>query len=275
MLSTLQAWAAALERLALRVPELAAIIAPGSWPLATVVALLGVVLLLGGLRLQRLVAPAGGAALGWVIGGMLAPLIPRVPVGMLHWLGAALLGVGSLASPAVYPLAAGALPGALLGAQVAPPGRLWVGAAGGAVVMALLALVLRRLVIAASAALAGSALLSAALLALAPHVRALQNLDLAPHAAGGAGGHAGGGRGRLPARPGPAPEARRRGEATGAARAALGPAGAALAGGSARAAAEAGLTAFTAEPAGLGRALFAPRRVPRPGVGFPATPRAS
>ena len=112
--------------------------------------------------------------LGWVAGGLLAPALGgKMPAGLVPSICAALLGTTSLLSPLVYPLAAGALPGAFVGAQLAPVGRVWLGALVGAVTLGLVTVVLRRLVVAASASIAGAALVAAALIDLDQHVPGL------------------------------------------------------------------------------------------------------
>ncbi len=172
-LALVRDWAAGAEALAGRVPELAHQLAPGSWPLAVAVGACGLLLLLGGLRLSPLVTAAGGALLGWVAGGYAAPLFAgRIPPGLTAWVGAAALGVASLLTPYAFPAAAGALPGALLGARLFPWGAL-AGILLGAALLGLLAIALRRLVVALFAAAAGAALVAAALIALTVQMPAL------------------------------------------------------------------------------------------------------
>lgn len=93
---------------------------------------------------------------------------------------AAVLGLLALASPELYPIMLGLVPGALLGARISLAGSAWLGAAAGGLVLALLAVLLRRIVLAATAAAAGAALMAAALLALSRLVPSLAILGQRP-----------------------------------------------------------------------------------------------
>lgn len=173
--------------LAGRVPAMGARLEPGSWPLATVVGLGGLALLFGGLRLRRLVAPFGGALLGWGLGALAAPatsgwLPPAVP----PWVGLAAVGVASAIGPDVYPVALGLAAGAIVGREVPVADRAWLGALGGAVILGLVALALRRVVLAATAAITGAAALAAVAVALSGRVEVLGMLTRRPVALAGA-----------------------------------------------------------------------------------------
>ena len=170
----LQEWLAAAERLAARVPELARALGGGSWPAVVLAGATGLSLLVAGVRLGRLLAAAGGAFVGWLAGGLLAPAVQGWMPGWLPaWVAAAVLGLMSFLAPEVYPIALGLVPGALLGVRMPLAGKPWVGGFSVGLALGLLALWLRRLVLAATAALAGAVLVVASLLALSRHVPAL------------------------------------------------------------------------------------------------------
>jgi hypothetical protein len=182
----LQGWAAEAEGLAMRAPELARVLAGGSWPAAALAAATGLALLVAGARLGRFLACGGGALVGWVAGGLLAPVVRGwLPVWLPPWAGAVTLGLASLLGPTSYPSALGALPGVLLGLRIPVAGREWLGGLFGALVLALLALSLRRFVLAATAAVAGALLLVLASLALSHQVPALLALARRPLLLGG------------------------------------------------------------------------------------------
>ncbi len=133
-----------------------------------------------GVRLGRLLASAGGAFVGWFIGGLLTPAVSGwMPAWLPAWVGAAVLGLMSFLAPDVYPIALGLVPGALLGARVPLASKAWLSVLGG-LALALLALWLSRLVLAATAALAGTVLVVASLLALSLHVPVLLVLTRNP-----------------------------------------------------------------------------------------------
>lgn len=178
----LHAWAGAAERLALRLPELAAAVTRGSWPAAVVVLVLGAALLVAGCRLGRVLAAAASAGVGWLAGARFFPNFElwNLPPATPSWVGALVLGVTALGAPELYPLVVGGVPGFLLGMHVSVAGRSWLGGAVGAVALALLALWLRRLVLAATAACAGAALVVAALATLAARVDRLAPLAQRP-----------------------------------------------------------------------------------------------
>lgn len=177
----IQEWWAAGERLAGRAPELARSLAEGSWPAGALAAVAGLALLVAGARLGRFLACAGGAAVGWIAGGLVAPVAHGwVPASLSSWTGAGVLGVACLLAPTLYPLALGVVPGLLLGSRLPVGGRAWVGGLGGGLALALLLAWLRRLVFAATAAVAGAAPVSLALLALAHPVPALLPLARRP-----------------------------------------------------------------------------------------------
>jgi hypothetical protein len=181
MLATLQGWLAEAERLAGRLPELAAVLRGGGWPALAAALAAGIALLVAGARLGRLLAAAGAALMGWWVGGMLAPAVHGwVPASLPAWVAAAVLGLSALMSPVVYPVVLGLAPGALLGMHVAVAGKAWLGGLAGGIVLALLAVLLRRLVVAATAATVGAALVAAGLLALAARWPALDPLARRP-----------------------------------------------------------------------------------------------
>jgi hypothetical protein len=181
LVSLLQgAWAAA-EGFAMRAPEAAGSLAAGSWPAEVLAASAGLALLVAGARLGRFLACAGGALIGWVGGGLLAPQLHAwLPGWLPPWVGAAMLGFGSLLAPWLYPLSLGLLPGVLLGLRAPVAGRNWLGGTAGGLALGLLALWLRRLVLAATAALAGAVLVSLALVAASRQIPALETLARRP-----------------------------------------------------------------------------------------------
>jgi hypothetical protein len=180
-IALLHAWLAAAERLAARVPELAKSLGERSWPAAALAAAGGIALLLGGARLGRVLAAAGGALVGWLAGGLVAPAVHGwLPAWLPPSVGAAVLGFASALAPEVYPVVLGLVPGALLGLQVPLGGRPWAGAAVSGAALALLGALLRRLVMAATAAVAGAVLVAVALLAFSGRFTALAVLAQRP-----------------------------------------------------------------------------------------------
>jgi hypothetical protein len=182
VLGVLQSWIAAAERLAARVPEIALSLGARSWPLAALAALFGIALLVVGIRLGPLLTAAGGALVGWIAGSMLPALGAEwaLPAALPGWVAAAVLGLTSAFAPAVYPIALGALPGALLGLSAPLGGHPWLGAGLVGLLLAGLALALRRVIIAATAAVPGAALLMASLIALSARFPALGVLARRP-----------------------------------------------------------------------------------------------
>ncbi len=177
----LQSWWAAAVALAANAPELARALAAGSWPAEGLATLAGLALLVAGARLGRVLACGGGSLVGWLAGSLVAPHVHGwLPATLPPWIGVAMLGLGSLLAPALYPIALGLLPGLLLGFQVPIGDRAWVGAVAGGAALALLALWLRRLVLAATAAVAGAILVSLALLAATRQVPSLLPLARSP-----------------------------------------------------------------------------------------------
>ena len=190
MLTLLESWLAAAERLAARLPQTATSLTRGSWPAAILALALGLALLVAGIRLGRVLTAAGAAAVGWLAGSLLVPSFQlwNLPPATPAWAAAITLGVLALGAPDLYPLVLGGIPGALLGMRVAVAGKAWVGALAGAVVLALLAVWLRRLVLAATGAVAGSVLVVAALIALSagvPRLAALAHRPLVAAAVAG------------------------------------------------------------------------------------------
>jgi len=165
----------------MRAPEMAGVLAAGSWPAAALAGVAGFALLVAGARLGRFLSCAGGALVGWVAGGLLAPEVHGwLPGWLPPWIAAATLGMASLLAPGTYPLALGLLPGMLLGLRTPVAGKGWLGGLAGGVALALLALWLRRLVLAATAAVSGAILVALALLALSHQVPALLALARRP-----------------------------------------------------------------------------------------------
>ncbi|HTP53025.1 MAG TPA: hypothetical protein VMK42_20210 [Anaeromyxobacteraceae bacterium] len=138
---------------------LSAEVARAPWPVPAGLLALGLVELLAGARLRRPVAAVGGAAVG-----ALAAASFREPLGHLVGLSpqalggvaAALLGGACGAFPPVFPFAAGALPGALAAAALAPESQGPVARAVGALVGGVAGLLLARLVAASVAAALGA-----------------------------------------------------------------------------------------------------------------------
>ncbi|HUK65258.1 MAG TPA: hypothetical protein VLV17_00415 [Anaeromyxobacteraceae bacterium] len=180
-LGLLRSLLAAAERVLAKVPVWAASLEPGSWPLAAVIGLAGLGLLLAGLRLGRVVTALGGAILGWLLGGMLAPLTAEfMPERFASMSIAILLGVCSALAPALYPIALGATCGALLGTRVPIAGSSLLGSLVFGVFGLALALVARRVVLAATAAVAGAILVSVAALAVSGRVGLVAELARRP-----------------------------------------------------------------------------------------------
>lgn len=129
----------------------------------------GIVALTVALRAPRPLAAAGGAIVGALAGLAvkgtlalhfgLAPLTSAVA-------GAAVVALACGAFPPLFPFAVGALPGALLGVLVPLGGRGVLGAAAGALVAGVVALVFGRPLTAGFAAVTGGLLAGAGLLAL-------------------------------------------------------------------------------------------------------------
>ena len=154
------------------------------WWLGAALLLAGLLLAAVGTRWPRLVGGAGGGAVGALsalaAAGWLESRWPGMPRPALLALGAAALGVAGALLPKLAHFAAGALPGALLGAGVpiagwAGWGVLACGAATGAV-----AVLVSDFTAATTAALLGAALSGAGLLALAQAPAELRELVLRP-----------------------------------------------------------------------------------------------
>jgi hypothetical protein len=181
MLELLQRWMATAEQLAGRFfPAAAAHLA--SWPAALLAGLAGLALLVAGIRLGRVLAAGGSAVVGYLAGLALVPSFSlwTLPAETPAFAAAAVLGLLALASPELYPVLLGLVPGALLGIRAPVAGSAWLGAAAGGLVLAALAVLLRRIVLAATAATAGAALVAVALLALSHMVPALAFLGQRP-----------------------------------------------------------------------------------------------
>jgi hypothetical protein len=177
MVEVLQRWLAAAEALAGGLPG-AAVEHLASWPAAFLALVGGLALLVAGMRLGRVLAAAGAAALGWFAGAALVPNFElwTLPAATPAFAGAAVLGLLALAAPELYPVVLGLVPGGLLGAHVAVGGKHWAGAAVGAAVLALAAVLFRRVVLAATAAVAGAVLVAAALVAFAVRIPSLRQV---------------------------------------------------------------------------------------------------
>ncbi len=174
VLALLQRWLAAVEQAGARVPAAAAAVGSSSWPLAALAAVLGIALLVAGVRLGRLLSATGGGLVGWLAATALGPIgVGSLPPSAAGWAAAAVLGLASGFAPELYPLALGVVPGAMIGLQVPLGGRPWVGAAVGGALCALVLVAVRRLVLAGTAAAIGAALVGASMLALSGHFPAL------------------------------------------------------------------------------------------------------
>lgn len=168
-----------LARLAARLPELAGPLRPlPLWAHGLLLAA-GLAVAAGGARWRRPVALAGGAATGW-LAGMAAAGLLELPARVLPPIGAALLAGAGLMIPSVFPFAAGALPGAFVGARLGLPGGPLAGASIGLLLLGGLGLLAARLLAAAAAGLAGGALAGLALLAASRHVPELRLLEERP-----------------------------------------------------------------------------------------------
>jgi hypothetical protein len=144
--------------------------AHGAGPVAgALLAIVGVLALTVALRAPRPLAVAGGALVG-----ALAGLAVRGPLALHLGLaattsaaaGAAVAAAACGLLPPLFPFAAGALPGALLGLHAPLGGRAALGAAVGGLVAGAIALVFARPVTAIVAALAGGLAFGTGLLAL-------------------------------------------------------------------------------------------------------------
>ncbi len=168
-----------LLRLAGRFPELAGPLRPlPLWAHGLLLAA-GLAVAAAGARWRRPVALAGGAATGW-LAGMAAAGLLELPGRVLPPVGAALLAGAALLLPPLFPFAAGALPGAFLGARLGLPGGPLLGAGIGLLLLGGLGLLGARLVAAAVAGLLGGALAGVALLASARHLPQLRILEERP-----------------------------------------------------------------------------------------------
>jgi len=144
------------------------------WALAALLAL-GAFVLAAGARRRRPVAAVGGAGAGAVAGVGLAGLL-GLSAGLLPAIGAVALAGAALVLPSLFPFAAGALPGAFLGAAAVPEGARWVGALVGSFLFGGLGLLAARIVAAATAGAAGAGIVGAALLGAAGRLPALAPL---------------------------------------------------------------------------------------------------
>lgn len=149
---------------------LAALASRRSLPEAGLLAVSGLLLLVAGARSRRVVGAVGGAGVGALAAlaaaGWVQARWPEVPRPALAAAGAAALGVLGGLWPHLFVLAAGALPGAVLGVAVPVAERPLVGLAVGAAALGGLALVAAELTAVAVAAALGAGLLGGAVLAL-------------------------------------------------------------------------------------------------------------
>ena len=175
-----ESYAAAVRRL----PDLVEAVSRLPWPVAVGAIAAGAVALGFGARARRPLAVVGGALVGLAAGAALAGWIGgRVAVPGLFVGAASALALGVLAGlwPPIFIFAAGALPGALVGAALPQAGQPWYGLLGLAV-GGLAAIGLARWVAAVTAAGLGAALLAVGVFAAAggwPPARALAGHPLA------------------------------------------------------------------------------------------------
>jgi hypothetical protein len=156
-----------LSYLLVRVPQLAAETGLGAWPIAAVSLLVGVALLVGGVRLGPLLSGVAGATVGWVVASHHPGLAGLIPAGAGVWLAASVAGLACAFVPVLYPILLGVLPGASWGLAFPVAGRAWLGAVCAALVAGALCFVARRVILALTAAIPGVALIDAALLVVA------------------------------------------------------------------------------------------------------------
>ncbi len=182
VLQLLSSWLTTAQEVLAHVPDVATALGAGAWPLAVLVGVLGLTLLLAGVRLGRLLSALGGAAVGLLGGLPLAALAAAhgAPGWLPSWVAAAVLGAASYFAPEVYPVVLGLVPGALVGMRVPVGDKAWLGPVVGGLVLGVLGLLLRRVVLAATAACLGAILLCMATLALARQVPALAPLTQRP-----------------------------------------------------------------------------------------------
>jgi hypothetical protein len=151
-----------------------------SWPVAALVGVTGAALLLFGARSRRVIGAVGAAEVGALAvlaaGAWLEARWPALPRPALAAAGAVAMGLLGAAWPHLFVLAAGALPGAVLGVAVPVADRPWLGLAIGAAALGALASMAAELTAVAVAAVLGAGLLGGAALAAAgrtPEVAAL------------------------------------------------------------------------------------------------------
>ncbi len=153
------------------------------WPAAWALGVCGSAVLLAGARMRRPLAVVGGAALGWMAAAAAPSWISTnagVSRGALGAAAGALLAVGGGLFPPLFVFAAGALPGGILGASLPIRDSPELGAAAGAAVAGVAAVLLAQWVAAAAAAVIGAVMLSAALLAAGDSWPALRVLSVRP-----------------------------------------------------------------------------------------------
>jgi hypothetical protein len=161
-------FASRLEELFGGIRALAGAVLPLGAPAGAALALAGLVALTVATRRRRILAAAGGAAVGALaalaLRGWLSDHLAMRSAASVPALAAA-GALGCAAIPWAFPFAAAALPGALLGALVPLAGRPELGAGIAAAIAGVLGLTLARLVSAAFASLCGGLLLALGLLA--------------------------------------------------------------------------------------------------------------
>lgn len=140
-------------------------------PAAGALALVGALLLAAGARGRRPIGAVGGAAVGALAaqaaGGWVAGRWPGLPLPALVAAAAAAMGVLGGTWPALFAFAAGAVPGAILGAAVPIAGWTLLGLLAGAAALGALAVVFAELTAVVVASVLGAGLLGGALLAAA------------------------------------------------------------------------------------------------------------
>lgn len=180
-ITSLETWSGLAGRLALWLPELAKTLQRGSWTLAVLTVAGGVVLLLAGGRFGRFMTATAGGGMGWLVGTAIAPALATwMPTYVPPWVGAVVLATASFLALEVFPLAFGAIPGAIIGYRLDPFGHAWIAALLGASALAGVALLVRRWLVLLIGALAGAVLIAVSLLALSAHVPALSTLAHRP-----------------------------------------------------------------------------------------------
>lgn len=171
-----------LSYLFVHVPRLATEAGLGSWQVAAVALLVGLALLLIGVRLGPLLSGVAGGAVGWFVATRYPALGAAwgLPAGAAVWVLTLVAGLACAFAPVLYPILLGALPGAAWGAGVPVMGKAWLGVVGGALVLGAVCFAARRIVLALTAAIPGVFLIDAAILVLALRFPALTAVTKRP-----------------------------------------------------------------------------------------------